>query len=398
VASSGDRLDVLYLTHNYPRHSGDFAGRFVARLAQLVAARGLRVGVLAPHHAGASEEEISEGIPVWRFRYGSDESEQIAYRGDFRGMSLTGPRGVWAHARFTRAFRRAASTLIARTDPRLLHAHWWIPGGWVARTCAGRIPYLVTTHGTDVRLLASRRWLRPLAGKVFASASRVTTVSTWLGGVLRSHVGIPQSKLGVAPMPPDDETFAPSDAPAHDQDSPVILAVTRFTPQKRNDVLLEALCLLRGRGQRFHCRVAGEGGGLEEQFKAQVVDRGLSDSIEMLGALPASRLADEYRGADVTVLCSVDEGFGMALVEAQLCGCATVGVRSGGITDIIDDGKTGYLARPDDASDLARVLGLALANGDRRRLLAAAGRESALARYSSGAIAERFVGWYRELI
>lgn len=397
VAPTVDRLDVLYLTHNYPRHDSDFAGRFIARLARLVSAHeaGWRVGVLAPHHPGASLHETLDGIKVWRFRYAADDAECLAYRGDWHGATLLGPYGLPAHGRFFAAFRRDARRLMARMQPRVVHAHWWVPAGWVA--CAVRTPLVVTLHGSDWRLLESKPWMRPLASRVFRRAGIITTVSTWLADSLRAMFPGIAGKIRVAPMPPDEALFTATETAPGGNDPPVLLSVTRFTTQKRNQVLLEALAQLRGRGRGFRCRLVGDGGAEREKTERLVRDLGLSDCVEFVGALSAEDVAGEYRRADLMVLASVHEGFGMALVEAQLCGCPVVAVRSGGMTDIVEDGVTGFLAAPDDSTDLAEVLDRTLADADRRRRVAGQGMESARRNFSAAAVTARFVEWYEGL-
>lgn len=397
VAPTVDRLDVLYLTHNYPRHDADFAGRFIARLAKLMKSygAGLRVGVLAPHHAGAALHETLDGIEVWRFRYAADDAERLAYRGDWSGSTLLGPFGLPAHWRFFVAFRREARRLVARMQPGVVHAHWWVPAGWVA--CSLRTPLIVTMHGSDWRLLESKPWMRPLAARVFRRAGIITTVSSWMADSLRAMFPRIAEKIRVAPMPPDEALFTATERLPGDNDSPLLLSVTRFTVQKRNRVLLEALALLRGHGREFRCRLVGDGGTERGNTERLVRDLGLSDCVEFVGALSAADVAGEYRRADLMVLASVREGFGMALVEAQLCGCPVVGVRSGGMTDIVEDGVTGFLAEPDNAKDLAEVLDRTLADADRRRRIARQGMESARSRFSASAVTAKFAEWYEGL-
>jgi glycosyltransferase involved in cell wall biosynthesis len=151
------------------------------------------------------------------------------------------------------------------------------------------------------------------------------------------------------------------------------------------------------RGREFRCRLVGDGGAEREKTECLVRDLGLSDRVELAGALSAADVAAEYRRADLMVLASVREGFGMALVEAQLCGCPVVGVRSGGMTDIIEDGVTGFLAEPDNAADLAEVLGRALADTDGRQRIARQGMEAARTKFSAAAVTARFVEWYEGL-
>jgi glycosyltransferase involved in cell wall biosynthesis len=394
MGTPSPRLDVLFLTHNYPRHDGDFAGRFLERLACLLTERGARVGILAPHHPGASEQEEMHGVMVRRFRYGSDAQEVLAYRGDWGGATLTGPHGLWAHYRFFRSFAHAARRFVQEAQPRVIHAHWWIPAGWVARRLVGESRLVVTLHGTDLRLLQRKVWMRPLAARVFARAHIITTVSTWLGEDLARRFRGIHDKLGVAPMPPEDSLF--TGAPrAATSNPPIVLSVTRFTKQKRNDVLLQALALLRNRGVEFRARLVGEGGAFRDETEAQIQQLGLAPFALLAGSKPQSELVDEYRSADVTVLSAIDEGLGLALVEAQLCGCAVVGARSGGITDIIADGQSGLLVPPGDPVALADALQLVLTDSRLRVRLATDGQKSALTRFSAQTIVDRFWGWYR---
>ncbi|MEW5701727.1 MAG: glycosyltransferase family 4 protein [Candidatus Zixiibacteriota bacterium] len=394
MTGRADQIDTLFLTHNYPRHSTDFAGRFLARLALLLNQRGRAIGVLAPHGPGSAAEEEMDGVHVWRFRYAPDARETLAYRGDWGGVSILGDHGLWAHWRFFRSFDRATRMLLAAHRPSVVHAHWWVPAGWVARKHNRGNRLIVTLHGTDIRLLQMKPWLRLLAGRVFARAHIITTVSSWLSEFLQVTFPTAAAKVRVAPMPPEDEIFMPSATPRSVNDPPIILCVTRFTAQKRTGDLIEALSRLRDRGVRYRCRIVGEGGALRGQVVQEIAGRGLTSHVELVGSMAQDRLADEYRNADVTVLPAVDEGFGMALVEAQLCGCAVVGVRSGGLTDIIEDGESGLLARPRDPGDLADMLARVLPDPALRQRLAEKGRASARRRFSSAAIVDRFLGWY----
>lgn len=386
------RLDVLFITHNYPRHQGDFAGRFLERLANMLHDRGLAVGVVVPHDPGALEYEVMSGIPVWRFRYADDECEVLAYRGQAVSPSLFGPRGLWAHRSFFNTFRRMAETVRRETSPRVIHAHWWVPGGWVARSIVRDGRLIITSHGADVRLLERKVWMRPLARRVYERAEIVTTVSRSMAESINSMIPSVHGRLRVAPMPSDDTIFTGS---VRDQLSspPVILCVTRYTVQKRNDVLIRALDQMRDAGQQFQCRLIGDGDA--ESVSALITELKLHDRVLQIPSMTQTELAGEYRRADVTVLPAVDEGFGLVLAEAQLCGCPVVGARSGGITDIITDGQTGLLANPDDPTDLAKALSLVLSDTDLRVRLARDGQQSARNNFSSEAIVDKFLDWYQ---
>ena len=126
----------------------------------------------------------------------------------------------------------------------------------------------------------------------------------------------------------------------------------------------------------------------------QIAQCDLSDAVRIEPPVPQKELARVYSSAGQVVLNSVAEGFGLALSEAQLCGAAAVGVRSGGLTDIIADGETGLLAPPDDPPRLAENMLKLLRDQTLRERLAAAGLASAGIRYASGPLSKK----YAELI
>lgn len=394
MGTSPQRLDVLFLTHNFPRHPGDFSGRFLERLARLLLERGIRVGVVVPHAPGAAEHEVMTDIPVWRYRYADDANEVLAYRGQAVSPSITGPTGLWAHQRFFSAFRKLAQNVRHETQPRVIHSHWWLPGGWIGRSVVSKERFLVTCHGTDVRLLERKTWMRPMAARVFRRADLVTTVSGALADSLKRTAPACAAKLRIAPMPPEDSLFVGEPKTAMTE-PPLVLCVTRFTPQKRNDVLIRALAVLKSRGVQFNAMLIGDGGSERNKIERLIGELGLSYRVGIESSMTQDKLAAEYRRADVTVLPAVDEGFGLTLVEAQLCGCSVIGARSGGITDIITDGQTGLLFEPDNAEALAASLQGLLSDHELRVRLAYAGQMSARAKFSSRAIVDHFLEWYQ---
>ena len=100
-------MRVVFLTHNFPRFTGDLSGGFLATLAAALVRRGIEVRVVAPSDAGKGGEDQIDGVPVRRVRYASARAETLAYRGTMQS-ALAGPRGLGALAGLWRALRRAA--------------------------------------------------------------------------------------------------------------------------------------------------------------------------------------------------------------------------------------------------------------------------------------------------
>ena len=239
-------LRILTITHNYPRFSGDPAGAFVARMAEGAAAQGHEVEVLAPHAMGAPVDEDSAGVRVHRFRYAPEAFERVAYTGSLHGKTLRSPLAALAFPGFLLAFARAVRTAVRRFMPDVVHAHWWLPSGWFASR--GSAPYLITCHGSDVRLLDRGPLLRAMALPVFRRAAGITAVSRFLADDIRRLLPALHAEVLVTPMPVDVMSF--SERRASRTNPPRILFAGNLVPSKGVDVLLAAGAELQRRGTR----------------------------------------------------------------------------------------------------------------------------------------------------
>jgi len=384
-------VDVLVLTHAFPRFAGDAAGSFILGLAKALADDGVSLTVIAPHAPGVAERETFDGIAVRRFRYAPERFETLAYTGTMAEQV----RSSWTG-------RAAMATLLARavyaTDrarreraPAVIHAHWWFPSGLAAAAVSRirRVPLVTTLHGSDVRLAHEFRAARPVYARVAAQSSAVTAVSTWLAE--RARALAPQiAQPTVAPMPANVELFSPDGTREADR----LLFVGRLSLQKGLELLLRALPELP---TPITLDVVGDG---PERDRL----RGLCDSLGVGARVrwhpPTSQqnLAHFYRRATALVVPSVGEGLGLVAVEAHLCGTPVVAFDSGGIGDVVVDGQTGILAAPVGAAPLASALRELLERPDAGASLGREGRARALARFAPNAVARRYVAIYQEAI
>jgi len=294
---------------------------------------------------------------------------------------------------FLRSFKRAAAREVERLQPKVVHAHWWLPGGWAARKAARKVGarFVVTSHGTDIRMLQDQRILRYLAKSVFRDAHELTAVSTWLkNGIVRWFPKAAQ-KTSVIPMPVDPGPFTPGKPPQNE--IPIILSVARFTQQKRLFDLMDAAKILKERGRPLRFRFIGDG-PLKKELHDRKYVKNIVEEVTLVEPMLAKDLAEEYRQADLVVLCSENEGFGMTLVEAQLCGRPVIGTRSGGIIDIIEEGKSGMLVDLGDRKALADAIEYLIVDAEERERLAGAGMESAREKFDPYAVARRFIELY----
>jgi glycosyltransferase involved in cell wall biosynthesis len=383
-------MRVLFLTHSFPRHTGDAAGSFVLRLATALGNEGVAVRVVAPAAAGVPATEHIGDVEVHRFRYAPRGLETLAYTGNMASQVRDSWSARIALAGLLGAELTATLQASRQFRPDVLHAHWWFPnalvGGWAGLLT--RTPMVTTFHGTDIRIARSYPASRPVFRQVLRRSAAVTAVSRWLAAEAQEMSGLMPK---VAPMPVETAIFTPDGGKTRGER---LLFVGRLTRQKGVDLLLRMLALLP---VSIHLDVVGDG---EERGTLEALAQSLdvATRITWHGAQPGPALPAYYRAARALVVPSVDEGLGLVAVEAQLCETPVVAFASGGLLDVVEHGVTGMLVEQRDPAALAAAVSAVLARPDRGASLGCAGRERALSHFDPAVAARRYVDIYRTAV
>ena len=142
---------------------------------------------------------------------------------------------------------------------------------------------------------------------------------------------------------------------------------------------------------------SGEGQALDatDDLRRRVAERGLERRVVFAGR--SDRVADYLRACELFVFPSLFEALGIALVEAAACGLPAVASRTGGIVDVVDDGRSGLLVPPGDAFALAAALAALAGDAARRAAMGAAARAVALARFDERDVLEGYRALFREV-
>ena len=279
----------------------------------------------------------------------------------------------------------------------VVHSHYWLSGqvGWLARD-RWSVPLIHTAHTlAKVKNAALAAGDRPeprarVIGEeqVVAEADRLVANTADEARQLVEHYGADPRRTLVVPPGVDLDRFTPGDRTAARHrlgiadDAVVLLFVGRIQPLKAPDLLLEAAArmladdpTLRDRLQ-VHVVGAPSGTGLEapRQLEQLAAELGIADLVRFLPPVHAERLAEHYRAADVAVVPSHNESFGLVALEAQACGTPVVAAAVGGLRTAVRDGVSGVLVEGRDPADYAAALRAVLA---RRELLSAGARRHA---------------------
>jgi glycosyltransferase involved in cell wall biosynthesis len=212
-------------------------------------------------------------------------------------------------------------------------------------------------------------------------ADLVLTTSKYSAHRIAAAYGVDAARIGIVP-PAFDVVRRQLDLERlnerHDMDrSPTVLCVARMYPRKNIRSLIGATRLLVDRGLALRVRIVGDGPERRELERVtHALD--LTETVMFTGQIPHTDLLTEFARAEVFCLPSLQEGFGIAFLEAMAAGQAVVAVWASSTPELIEDGVNGLLARPHDESDLADKLGLVLEDAALRKQMAAANRVKAM--------------------
>ena len=232
-----------------------------------------------------------------------------------------------------------------------IHVHHGYFGSWIAMVAAHLldIPFSMTLHGSDLLIHAAY-----LDIKLRHCQFCVTISEFNRRHILKNYPLTDPAKIFVRRTGVDCGLH--SAPPPKSNGSPFqLLAVGRLHPVKDHAFLVKACSLLKGRGLRFVCSIAGE--GLERtSLEKLICDLQLEKEVRLLGELSCHELNDRYEKADLVVLTSRSEGIPLALMEAMARGKVVLAPAITGIPELVEDGTTGFLYRAGSVEEfVARV-------------------------------------------
>lgn len=300
---------------------------------------------------------------------------------------------------------------IARTirsiRPDVVHFHSGV--AWMsasARIAAPAARFIFEVHdapgsgrhsnGTDQLDRLWAWWPRTTLLCHSAAVAEATAAFWSLGSKARAK------RIAIVPLGIDTNRFAPASPGAEvderslvrsgwgaaDNDC-VAVTVGRLAPSKRVDLVIDQCAAARAAGAPIRLLVIGAG-SLRSELEARAAAEG--DWVRVLG--PIDDLAGALRACDVSASCSEYEGFGLSTVEAMATGLPVVAHPAGGLTEVIEDGGTGFLADAGGPEFAARLAELA-AGPALRRQLGDAGRQRAISRFSARAFGAAIAELYR---
>jgi glycosyltransferase involved in cell wall biosynthesis len=296
-------------------------------------------------------------------------------------------------------------TAVAAFRPNVLHVQCFGPNGAYATALSRStgVPLIVTLQGEtlmdDADIFDTSRVLRASLRRGLRHAAAVTGCSGFTLADAETRFGLEPGHgqvifNGVSLATPDAGGDRPARyAPIADQpDRPYVLALGRVVEKKGFDLLLEAFAAMATGRTAADLVIAGEGAA-RSGLQRRAEELGLADQVHFPGRLSRDEVSSAMAGATVFVMPSRLEPFGIVVLEAWRAGVAVMATKLGGPPEFVRDGLDGVLVDPFDTAGFATTLESLLLEPDRRRAIAASGRQR-VAEFGWPIIAERYRSIY----
>ncbi len=250
----------------------------------------------------------------------------------------------------------------------VIHAHYAFPTGFIGLISKWitRKPLIITVHGGDINILAKRNEIVFRLCKLsLDKADALIAVSEDIKRKLTEHFDVDENKIHVTNMGVDTEIFKPLDKAecrekiGFNKDKKMILFVGNLIPRKGVVYLIEAINLIKSYGiDKIECILLGSKvdkkyvNSLYEKSRSSKID----DIIRFIDPVPYDEVALWMNAADIFVLPSQEEPFGLVALEALACGTPTIATAVGGLKELVVDEKTGYSVPPQDPKAIANKM------------------------------------------
>ena len=307
------------------------------------------------------------------------------------------------HSTYAIALAAKMSEVGSQVGLDLFHVHYAIPhavSAFLARSILGpKGPRIVTTlHGTDITLVGNDRSLFPMTRFALEQSDGVTCVSRYLLDKTREvfHLDRP---MAVIPNFVDTKRFSPTPrstlrehlAPRGER---ILVHLSNFRSVKRAPDAVRVFAKVRA-AYPARLLLIGDGQDRPEalhvaealEVMPDVICVGKQDDVESLLAV-----------ADLLLLPSADEAFGLAALEGMSCGVPVVATAVGGVPEVVENGKSGFLLPVGDVNAMAEAALALLTNASRHAEFSAAARQRAIEHFDTNLIVPRYEAYYREVL
>jgi N-acetyl-alpha-D-glucosaminyl L-malate synthase BshA len=287
-------------------------------------------------------------------------------------------------------------------DLDLLHCHYAIPhatSAWIAREMLRQqhrdVKVITTLHGTDITLVGQDPSFNPITKFSIEKSDRLTAVSEYLRKETYNAFGCDKCDVGVIYNFIDPDVYDRSKYPATlkeqlGKSEPVLMHISNFRRVKRVRDVVQIFARVHA---ELPSRLVMVGDGPDRpEAEDEVRHLGLESQVFFLGKLDV--VAPLLASADLFLLPTSSESFGLSALEALASGVPVIGTRAGGLPEVVRDGETGYLCEVGDVEGMSEAALSILTNREKWRAMSELGASDARARFSLNEIVSQYEHLY----
>ena len=292
------------------------------------------------------------------------------------------------------AVKMASVARLAKLD--ILHVHYAIPhalSAFLAREMLApqRLRTVCTLHGTDITLVGADPSYRPLARFLIEACDVVTAVSDWLSQAAKDSLALSREAITIHNFIDTDGYKRIGDA---SRETPTIVHVSNFRPIKRTSDVVEVFARVR---DKMEARLIMVGDGPDRDRALDCARTlGVDRDVSFVGV--TENVAAILSKADVFLLTSEMESFGLAALEAMACETPVVATNVGGLSEVVEDDKSGFLLPLGDADSMAERVVQMLRDPALRSRMGQRGRAMAQEKFSPQTALKAYMDVYDSVL
>ncbi len=311
---------------------------------------------------------------------------------------------LFEHPPYTLALAVALHDAARTHDLDLIHVHYAIPhatSAWIAQQMLGSDgpPVVTTLHGTDITLVGIHPSFQPITSFSIRKSDGITTVSQFLKDETVRDFGVAEEDIEVIPNFLDTNVYEPGKEPCRrdtlaEPGEKILMHVSNFRPVKRVSDVVSVFAAVAG---RMPARLIMIGDGPE---RPRAVERakalGVADRVVFLGKHGA--VEELLPCADLFLLPSASESFGLAALEAMASGAPVIASNVGGLPEVVPNGEAGYLVESGDLEGMTDAALEILSDPDRWKAFSEAGRALAVERFSADRVVPKYEDYLEKVV
>ncbi|MDM8528412.1 glycosyltransferase family 4 protein [Anaerolineales bacterium HSG24] len=347
-------MRVIMLSGEYPPHMVGGLGKHVADLAPALSAEGIELHIITPIQQDATSITIEGDITVHRVLTVVDSETDIYAETVTINEQLAAYALEWSP-----------------TQSCVIHVHDWLGSfAGISLQQAWQVPLVATIHATE-----RGRWhgqidqsqslqqaIDHADANLVNQATRIIVCSHHMVNEIQSFFGVPADKIEIIPNGTNFTKLLTSNKDLEafranycSPETVLIYTIARLVHEKGIHVLIEAMSHIFPHHPQTQLLIAGKGPNID-QLKQLTHDLGIADHVTFLGFVSDADRDQFFKIADLTVVPSLYEPFGIVALEAMALGCPVVVSDTGGLSEVVEHQVSGLTVPPDNVSALSAAM------------------------------------------